>query len=277
MRLLAFGGDMRMNGAVLAARRAGWDAEWLRAAGDAAPDRADAVLLPWPRSFADGRLNAQPPGDAPALERVRALVPPCRLLLLGAGARAEDFPQAARVLDPNADEEFLLANAALTAEGALSVAMRAAGRALLGSTCLVAGFGRIGRALASRLVALGAFTVVCARSEAQMRAAHALGAHPVPLSRLAEAAAPADVIFNTIPARVFGAEALAAIRPGAPLIELAGAPHGEDVEQALRLGVSLRVEGGLPGRYAPGEAGTALFEAARRALADEGTGGKDCG
>lgn len=54
-----------------------------------------------------------------------------------------------------------------------------------------------------------------------MRMAHAAGAHPVPLSRLAAACRQADVIVNTIPAHVLGADALEAIGRDTPIVELA--------------------------------------------------------
>ena len=267
MRLVAIGGDMRMNGAVLAARRCGWEAEWLKG-DEASPPRgfAEAVLLPWPRSFADGRLSCAPPGEGIDRERALSLVPPCSVLLHGAGVQPGDLPQAEATLDPSRDEAFLRKNARLTAEGAIATAMREKRRALLGSTCLVTGFGRIGQELTARLCAMGAFVIVCARSEAQMRAAHAMGAHPVPLAQVASAAGQADVLFNTVPARVLGAEALARIGRDALLLELASAPYGADIDEAVRMGINLRLESGLPGRYAPNEAGEALFETVQRSL-----------
>ena len=267
MRLVAIGGDMRMNGAVLAARRAGWDADWIRGEDEAAgQERADVVILPWPRSFADGKLTCAPPGEAMEKARALELVPPCAVALHGAGIAAGELSQAQARFDPSQDEAFLRKNARLTAEGAIAAAMRSAKRALLGSTCLVTGFGRIGQELTLRLCAMGAFVIVCARSEEQMRAAHAIGAHPVPLAQLASAAGQADLLFNTVPARVLGQDALAAIGKDAILFELASAPYGEDVEEAVRMGVNLHIESGIPGRYAPMEAGEALFEAAQRYL-----------
>ena len=161
MRLVAFGGDMRMNGAVLAARRAGWDADWIRT-GDEMPGQgfADVVMLPWPRSFADGHLVCAPPDGARDKADLLTLVPPCSVVLHGVGVEAGDLPQARARLDPSRDEAFLRKNARLTAEGAIAAAMREGKRALLGSTCLVTGFGRIGQELTLRLCAMGAFVFV---------------------------------------------------------------------------------------------------------------------
>lgn len=266
MRLLAFGGDERMDGALCAARRAGWDTLHVRGEEDVRRDglQADAVMLPWPHSFREERLV----GGALDQERTLALIPPCRVLLRGGGVEEAALPQAGTLIDPARDEAFLQVNAQLTAEGALARAMQRHGRALLGSTCMVTGFGRIGQALTVRLAAMGAFVIVCARSEAQMRRAHELGAHPVPMLRIAAACAQAEVIFNTVPARILGEAALRAVGPDTLVIELASPPYGADLETAARLGVTIAVEGALPGRYAPLSAGAALFDALQRAMTD---------
>ena len=264
MRLLVFGGDERMTGAAQAARRAGWEALHVRDAEDArrAAQRADAVLLPWPVSFRDEMLV----GGSMTKEQTLELLPPCTAALYGAGVNAGELSVAQCAVNPAHDEGFLLANAELTAEGAIFRAMQHQGSALMGSTCTVTGFGRIARALVKRLTAMGAFVIVCARSEKQMQSAHEMGAHPVPLARLGTAAAQSDVIFNTVPARVMGEDVLHAVGKDALIIELASAPYGMDMELASRLGVAVALESGLPGRYAPYEAGAALFEAAQRAV-----------
>lgn len=264
MRLIAFGGDDRMLGAVDAARRAGWETLHIRDEAPQEPLRADAVLLPWPHSFREGRLV----GGGLAQAQVLAMLPPCRVLLRGSGAEDAALTRAERVIDPGQDEAFVQVNAELTAEGAIACAMQRPGRALRGATCLVTGFGRIGQALTVRLTALGAFVIVCARSEKQMQAAHALGAHPVPLAQIASACAQAEVIWNTVPARILGENALERVGRDAQIIELASPPYGADPELAARMGVAFTVEGGLPGRYAPLDAGAALFDALQRAMTE---------
>lgn len=258
-----------MQGAAQAALDAGWESDWRADGCLSRDDAADVVLLPWPHSFRDGTLVVTPPHEGAAREAVLDRIPPCRLLVHGSGVTAEDVPQAGHTLDPGRDEAFLRTNAALTAEGALCRAMQRMERALLGSTCLITGYGRIGQALCARLCAMGAFVIVCARNEGQMQAAHAAGAHPVPLTQLPGAAPAADLILNTVPARVLGEEALRAVRPDALLLELASPPYGEDLAAARALGVRVEVEGGVPGRYAPLDAGAALFEAALRMVKGE--------
>lgn len=270
MRLVAFGGDARMLGALEAAKRAGWETAYVCREEDApqAGTWADAVMLPWPHSFEDGKLT----GTQLLRERTLALLPACGVALHGGGVTGQEMPGARLAFDPAHDEALLRVNAQLTAEGAIERAMQRPGRALLGSTCVVTGFGRIGQALTVRLTSLGAFVIVCARNEAQMRRAHELGAHPLPLERIAQACAQADVIFNTVPARILHEAALARIGEETLLIELASPPYGADPETAKRLNVRMVLAGGLPGRYAPMDAGAALFEALQREA--DGQGGE---
>ena len=263
VRLIVFGAGARMEGAAAAARRAGWETLQVRIAEEEGEigEYADAVLLPWPVSFRDGKLA----GTDMKTEEALSMIPRCRLLMHGAGLEAKT-PQAQRRLNPERDEGFLTANALLTAEGAIARAMQRPGRALAGTAVLVAGFGRIAQALTIRLCALGAFVIVCARSEMQMRAAHASGAHPVPLAQIAQAAAAADLILGTVPATVLHAQVLQGVRRDTLILELASPPYGADMEAATRLGLNISIERGIPGRYAPLEAGAALFEAAQRYL-----------
>lgn len=264
MRLVAYGGDKRMEGACQAAERAGWETRRIVRETELsqAGESADIVLLPWPKSFlGDQLMNAQP-GETISRVALMENLPRCGLLAHGAGFSEKETDRAGECFNPAQDEGFLMKNALLTAEGAVYLAMLARRGPLLGACCLVTGYGRIGRGLTLRLVAMGAFVIVCARSEEQMQKAHADGAHPIPPSGLVEAAGQADFLFNTVPARIMGAEVLEKIRPEATLMELASAPFGFDREDAVRRGIRAQIESGLPGRYAPSASGQALFQAA---------------
>ena len=261
MRLIAFGGDERMRGALLAAGRAGWETLHIEEEADVPGEMpsAQAVMLPWPRSFREEKLVSMKGGLT--RERVLALIPACRVALAGGDVKEEELAQAAQVVRPERNEAFLRKKARLTAEGALATVMRVKKRALMRETALVTGYGRIGQELTVRLCAMGMFVIVCARSETQMRMAHAAGAHPVPLAQIETACRQADVILNTIPAHVLGDAALAAMPRDTPIIELASAPYGLEMQKAVKLGLQVCVESGLPGRYAPLDAGEALFDA----------------
>lgn len=265
MRLIAFGGDARMLGALEAAKRAGWDTAYICKAEEleSMTTNSDAVLLPWPHSFRDGLLCGTQIEKTSVLE----CLPACDLIVHGSGTNAEELPKPKHTYDPSGDEAFLRANARLTAEGAIFRAMQRQGRALLGATVLITGFGRIAQELTVRLTAMGSFVIVCARNELQMRRAHTLGAHPVPLSQAASACRQADVIFSTVPAHVLGKNELDKISKDALVIELASPPYGMNIELARHMGVNVALESGVPGRYAPMNAGAALFEALERRFA----------
>ncbi|MBQ7887062.1 MAG: NAD(P)-binding domain-containing protein [Clostridia bacterium] len=265
MKLIALGGDARLLGALEAAKKAGWDTAYICKEEDieAIPKNCDAVLLPWPHSFRDDLLCGTQIGK----ERVIKSMPACTLALFGGGVSAQELTKAQNAFDPSRDEAFLRANARLTAEGAIYRAMQRQGRALLGATVLITGFGRIAQELAVRLVAMGSFVIVCARNELQMRRAHELGAHPVPLSQASSACRQAEVVFSTVPAHVLGKSELDRIAPDALVIELASPPYGMNIEMARHMGVNVVLESGVPGRYAPMNAGAALFDVLERRAA----------
>ena len=76
-----------------------------------------------------------------------------------------------------------------------------------------------------------------------------------------------DLIFNTIPARIFGEYHLKQLPPHCWLLELASAPYGFDEKMAQASGVSYAVLPGLPGKYAPVSAALALRKAVNQLLA----------
>lgn len=266
MELIAFGGDARTQGLLRAARQAGMNCRQVKKEEEleTVGEFVDVIVLPWPRSFVSGKLA----GTEIAKEELLSRLPACGALLCG-GVEQEEIGDARLIVDPALDEEFTVYNAKLTAEAAVSALLEGSAGALMGKTCMITGFGRIAIALAQRLIAMETFTIVCARNEGQMQLAHRMGAHPVPLRELASACAQADIVLNTVPARVFGAAALAAMKPGTRMIELASTPYGADPEQAASMGVSMEIMGGLPGKYAPIQAGEALFFALWRAMRQE--------
>ena len=215
----------------------------------------DAVILPLPRSEIDEETADQ-------LPRGQTVV---------CGKTDGAFDRLAqrrgwRLLRVLEDETYALANAALTAEGAVYTAMGERDRSLSGSRCLVAGYGRIGQELTARLRALGAYVTVAARRrESRERA----GINSVPIEALPRAAGQADFIFNTVPSPIFTDDALRAIPEGTPLIELASPPYGADPMAVREAGVRYRLESGLPGRYCPKSAALILLKYAEREVHHE--------
>ncbi len=132
-------------------------------------------------------------------------------------------------------EELVTGNAYLTAEGAIGLAVQEYEGGLGGSSCLVTGYGRIGKALCGML-----------------RGCRALGYD--------ELLQPFDIIFNTVPARVLDAAILESQREDALIIELASAPGGIDLETAGSLGLRVLAAPSLPGRMSPKASGELIKE-----------------
>lgn len=214
--------------------------------------RADFILLPMP-------LDA---GKAGLARLLRAAKPGALALGGMVSPEAQAAAEAAGVtlLDYFAREELALRNAIPTAEGCIGLLMQHRRRTLWGSGLLVLGYGRIGRALAVRLAALGAQVTVAARSAAQRAAAETEGAAAISLEKLPAAAPNFDALVNTIPAPVVTAGVLRSLGQnlggGPPLvIDLASRPGGTDFEAAKALGIPALHALSLPARCAPATAG----------------------
>lgn len=153
-----------------------------------------------------------------------------------------------------AREELAVRNALPTAEGAIEIAMHEFPGTINGSSCLVAGFGRIGKVLAGMLKGLGANVTVSARKAQDLAWIELLGCRAVCTEKLCEYKN-FDLVFNTIPSLIFDSHILAKTASGAIVIDLASAPGGVDFDSAERLGIRAVAALSLPGKVAPKTAG----------------------
>ncbi len=221
---------------------------------------ADAVILPLPVTK-DGKTLFAPlsGGEVPLSDGLAERLAGKRVFWgmpeklpkteAWAGVRAKDY---------FAREALTLGNAALTAEGAVALAIREHPAALFGAECLITGFGRIGTSLAPKLLAFGARVSGAARKrEDRMRMA-TLGVRPL---RFDEITQPYDIVFNTAPAPVLTAPILLRQKPDTLLIELASAPGGIDRKAAAALRLRVVDAPGLPGRVAPKTAAALIRDA----------------
>ena len=149
-------------------------------------------------------------------------------------------------------------NAVPTAEGAIQIAMEELPITIHGARALVVGFGRVGRALAPRLQALGARVTVAARRYEQRSLAQSMGLATERADRLPDWLCCYDLVVNTVPARILSEEDLEDLRPGCLVIDLASKPGGVDLEAAARLGVKVIWALSLPGKVAPVTAGKSI-------------------
>lgn len=124
------------------------------------------------------------------------------------------------------DEILALANAVPTAEAALKTAMEETGRTIWGSRVLVTGFGRIGWILTDRLIKMGAEVTAAARKEYDRMKIKAMGGKPSGIMPDKNVLSKTDIIFNTVPAEIFGMEELMSLGNDCVFIDLASEPGG---------------------------------------------------
>ncbi len=268
------GGDGRYPWAVKALRRSGlpvrtWAVETMK--NDAAHlwealEGANLVLLPM-RPFRGELLQV---GE----EDVEAAMLP-HFLEKNAVLIAGEFPteleawfqsQGIRCASFLELESYQMANAAVTAEGAVWLCLGALDRTLAGAEILVIGWGRIGRFLAEKLKALGAHVTVTARREGQWKELESLGFRPEETGAYHHGLEHYDAVLNTVPALVLSAEQAEDLKKDCVLMELASAPGGYAPEIDRRI---IQAQG-LPARTAPRTAGENLSAAVWACLTGEG-------
>lgn len=273
--ITVLGGDLRQK--YLAARlmAGGFEVETYRvpelpdsAAGlHAAVKNAEALALPMPALTGEGWIRAaeKPIPLIPVLESVG----PGTVVFGGPlDAAAETFAQYSVILsDYTKSAALAAANAVPTAEGGIQLAMERLPVTLSGSRCLVIGYGRIGKVLAERLLALHAHVTVAARRAESRALAAALGCRTDRAGVYLEGLRQYDCVFNTVPAPVLDSGHLRAMRPDCLIIDLASSPGALAPEvQPFSAPVYLTAPG-LPGKVAPATAADILYEHIYSALA----------
>lgn len=262
MRLLIIGGDLRSRYLAALCRQRGHAVQTV-GLGETMQAEAmpmDQVVFPFPVSEVDGCAPSPLTGETLPMEAV------CELIATGAtvyatkpGPILSEYMQKKRCtrIDFTDYEAFTVRNAVPSAEGAIHALMSCASVCLTGQSCLIVGYGRIGRALALRLIGLGACVTVAARSDAARATALSDGCRAVPMERMGDE--PHRFVINTVPSPVMGEEMLMKLPDGAICIDLASPPYGIDLEAAQRLGIEAFRAPGLPGKYAPETAAEAML------------------
>lgn len=213
------------------------------------------IILPLPASTDGVNINS-PEGKAEIpIESVFSMVSPEQTVFCGkAGSIAGIAKQyGVTLIDYLEREDMAIQNAVPTAEGAVFLAMQEMSKTVYHCNCLITGYGRIAKILSAYMKALGAYVTVAARSLsdltwAEIQGYSAVHIKDVPLK-------PFDVIFNTVPSRVFDAERLSSANKSSVIIDLASKPGGIDFTAAKELGLNVIWALSLPGKVAPISAG----------------------
>lgn len=229
---------------------------------------AEVILLPM-KPF-DGEMLRIGPAELEAALLPRVLTKGAVLITGSFPTEIESWLQSQGILCMGFldVESYQMANAAVTAEGAVYLALRELQRTVSGAEILVIGWGRIGRFLAAKLQALGANVTVSARREGQWAEIESLGLRPEETGHYHHGLEEYDVVYNTVPHPVLSSKQGARLKPDCLLIELASLPGGLAPELLNRKNVV--IARGLPGKTAPRTAGMNLAAAVWACLAGEG-------
>ena len=238
---------------------------------------ADLVILPLPVTQDDERLHCPLTRHTVLLTDVfDALTPGQRVVggKIDAHVRTLAERRGIPITDYLQREELAVANAVPTAEGALAIAMAEVPYTIHGARCLILGYGRVAKALVKTLSAVGAVVTVAARKPQDLAWIDVGGQIPLAISDLMQGDTPLsyDIVFNTVPEQIVGADLLARLPDDVLLLDLASAPGGFDHEWAKEHGYHVIWALSLPGKTAPVTAGRIIGQTIRRILDEEGGG-----
>ena len=164
------------------------------------------------------------------------------LALSGVGAVSADLLQR---------DDLAVLNSGPTAEGALQIAMEELPYTVRGLRTIVCGMGRVGSTLARLMQRVGADVTVAARSSRDFAICEAEGLKSCTYSHLRRILPEALLVYNTVPALIFGRELLDCMNQEALLIDLASMPGGTDFEYAAKRRIRTIHALSLPGKVAP--------------------------
>jgi len=234
---------------------------------------AGCVVLPLPIISAPGVLNAPLGRDTHGLEGIFSALRSDQMIT-GGRIDSSTYDMARglglSISDYYAREELMVSNATATAEGAIKIAMDETPTTLLGSKCLVIGFGRIGKILAHRLKGMGAVVTASGHTYTDEAWILAYGYNALDTGLLEGHLRSFDIIFNTVPARILNKARLKEVRGNSLLIDLSSKPGGMDFITAGNLGLKAIWALSLPGKVAPVTSGIVIKNTIYNMLREQG-------
>ena len=157
-------------------------------------------------------------------------------------------------------DDFSYKNAIPTAEGAIAIAMNSTDITLSESKILVTGFGRVSKILIKKLCGLCNDITVALRNKSDLVLIETLGIKVIPIEKIAVYISKYNIIFNTIPYKIFDRETLSHADSNNLFIELASAEQGFDTTAIKEFNLNYINAPGLPNKVAPKTAAYILAE-----------------
>jgi len=156
------------------------------------------------------------------------------------------------------DEEFVLKNAYLTAEGALAYIIENTDMSLKNMPVLVLGYGRVGKSLNRILKNNGAAITVATDDMNEYALASAFADKAIALKEITDGIECYKVIINTVPKIILKGDILKLINKNCFILDLASKPGGVDFPAAESLELKCIHALGVPGKFTPETAGIYL-------------------
>ena len=238
-----------------------------------AVDDAACVIMPLPVTSREGMLNAPLSSGLHTTREVLSVLRTDQVLCAGrvdAATLELADSMGISLVDYLDREELAVANAVAAAEGAIQLIMEETPITVCHSSCLVIGFGRIGKILCHRLRGLGAHVTASARRYADLAWIRAYGYEAVETASIDATLPRYDVVVNTVPARILGENRLSKVRRGCLCLDLASKPGGLDFSAASKLGVKAVWALSLPGEVAPVSSGAIIRDTIYNILNEKG-------
>ena len=220
----------------------------------------DLLVLPIPTLRKDGFINLKDESKILPSELLKKVKKDT--LIISCNFTYENYD----IVDINKREDFAYLNAIPTAEAAIILAIQNIGITIYKSKCLICGFGRIGKMLASRLKSLNASVSVSARNPKDLAYIKALDLIPVNYTEFSDKLSNYDIVFQTVPYQILSKEVLSK-QPRKPLlIELSSGCIGTDMNAAEQLNFKAVDATNLPEKFMPNTAGGILYDVIMRIL-----------
>ena len=221
---------------------------------------ADVIILPTP-CMIDSVIFA-PFNEKPLKEEVLLKNLDSEKIIFG-GKYDVDFQKKLkekhiRAYDFLKEEDILVQNAYLTAEGTVYKMMEMSKQALCGKRVLIIGFGRIAKNLCKILAAFKMHIHILARKKSDLAWAKLLGCKGMQIHAV-DSFEGYDFIINTVPVKLFKNTFFHKLQT--PVIDLAGVNEYSHYENYFRLPA-------VPGSFAPESAGNILGEYVHRVLTE---------
>jgi len=230
------------------------------------------VILPLPLSTDGDNVNMPFSGDVLTVSELLSCIDKDSIVFAGKVSQAiktQALDRGIRIFDYNEREEFSIANAYLTAESAVGIAMNSLNTSLKGMKTLVIGYGRIGKCLCHILKALGADVYASARKKRDFEWIRAYGYSSVNTADINEVFDGCKLIFNTVPHLLLDCRKLAELDDDCTVIDLASRPGGVDFDCAKLNGINVIWALGLPGKKLYKSAGKVQADVIMSILEDE--------